>query len=121
MSLGRAEMGCFVHSMYIVYTVPSGSADPKIPLVCSIAEAAKAASAMGRLTLHQTVSFVVILHFMTHFSIESPPGTGYICGSVDVFIFAAKGEGSPTCPPFAGHRRGRSLRNTHVLNLKLAL
>jgi len=59
---------------------------------------------------------VVILHFLAHFSIESPPGKGYICGSVDVFIFGAKGEGSPTCPPFAGHRRGRSLSNTHVLN-----
>ena len=59
---------------------------------------------------------VVILYFLAHFSIESPPGKGYICGSVDVFIFAAKGEGSPTCPRFAGRQRGRSLRNTHVLN-----
>ena len=75
-----------------------------------------ASSGMARLTLHQTASLVVILHFLAHFSIESPLGKGYICGSVDVFILGAKGEGSPTCPPFAGHRRGRSLRNAHVLN-----
>ena len=68
-----------------------------------------ASSGMARLTLDQTASLVVILHFVAHFSIESPLGKGYICGSVDVFIFAAKGEGSPTCPPFVGHRRGRSL------------
>ena len=62
------------------------------------------------------MTIVVILHFLAHFSIENSPVTRYICGSVDVFVLAAKGEGSPTCPPFAGHRRGRSLRNTHVLN-----
>ena len=54
--------------------------------------------------------------FSASSSLAHPPVKGYICGSVDVVIFAAKGEGSPTCPPFAGHRRGRSLRNTHVLN-----
>ena len=116
MSLGRVEMADFVHRSHILCTVPSGSAGLKIALMCSIAEGANATSGMGRLTLHQTVSLVVILHSLAHFSIESPPGKGYICGSVDVFIFAAKGEGSPTCPPFAGRRRGRSLSNTHVLN-----
>jgi len=55
---------------------------------------------------------VVILHLLPVFPLAHPPATGYISGSVDVSIFAAKGEGSPTCPPFAGHRWGRSLRNT---------
>jgi len=45
---------------------------------------------MGRLTLYQAVSLVVILHFMTDFSIESPPVKGYICGSVDVSILDPK-------------------------------
>ena len=67
---------------------------------------ANATSGMGRLTLHQAVSLVVILCFLPHFSIENSPLTGYICGSVDVFIFAAKGEGSPTCLPFAGRADG---------------
>ncbi len=115
MSLSRAEMACFVHSMWIVCTIPSGSADLKIALVCSIAEDAKAISGMGRLTLHQAVSLVVILYFLAHFSIENSPVKGYICGSVDSLIFGAKGEGSPTCSRFAGRRRGRSLCNTHVL------
>jgi len=39
-------------------------------------------------------------------SLAHPPGTGYICGSVDVFILAAKGEGSPTCSRFAGAPTG---------------
>ena len=87
MSLSRAEMACFVHSMYILCTILSGSADLKTALVCSIAEGAKAISGMDRLTLPQTVSLVVILHSLVHFSIESPPLKGYICGSVDVYIF----------------------------------
>ena len=86
MSLDRAITACLVHRIQILCTVLSGSADLKIALVCSIAEGAKATSDMGRLTLHQTVSLVVILHFMTHFSIESQPGKGYISGSVDVFV-----------------------------------
>ena len=79
------------------------------------AKRALASSGMARLTLQQTTSLVVILHFVSHFSIENALVTGYIFGSVDMFVLGAKGEGSPTCPPFAGHRRGRSLRNTHVL------
>ena len=109
MSLGRAEMGCFVHSMWIVCTIPSGSADLNTALVCSIAEGAKAISGMGRLTLQQTVRLVVMLHLLPVFPLAHPPATGYISGSVDVSIFATKGESSPTCRPFAGHRRGRSL------------
>ena len=64
MSLGRVEMGCLVHSICILCTVLTGSADLKIALVCSIAEGAKATSGMGRLILRRTVSLVAILHLL---------------------------------------------------------
>jgi len=68
----------------------SGSAELKIALACSIAEGAKATSGMGRLTLYQAVSLVVILHLMTHFSIEDSPLKGYISGSADIYIFSSQ-------------------------------
>jgi len=40
----------------------------------------------------------------------------YISSSGCTLTFEAKGEGSPARPLFAGHRRGRSLRNTHIPN-----
>jgi len=64
MSLDQAEMGCVVHIIGILCTVLSGSADLKTALVCSSVEATNATSGMGRLTLHQTVSLVVILRFL---------------------------------------------------------
>ncbi len=64
MSLDRAEMACFVHIIYILCTVLTGSADRKTALVCSIAEGVNATSGMGRLTLHQAVSLVVLLRFL---------------------------------------------------------
>ena len=78
------------------------------------AKRALASSGMARLTLYQTVSLVVILHPLAHFSIENSPVTGYICGSVDVFVFAAKGEGSPTCPPFCGAPTGTESERPEV-------
>jgi len=64
MSLGRAEMACFVHIIVVLCTVLTGSADRKTALVYSIAEATNATSGMGRLTLHQAVSLVVILRLL---------------------------------------------------------
>ncbi len=108
-----------LHIVYILCTVLTGSADRKTALVYSIAEATNATSGMGRLTLHQTVSLVVILHLLAHFSIENSPVKGYICGSVDILILGAEGEGSPTCPRFAGRRRGRSLNPLRGAALEL--
>jgi hypothetical protein len=51
MSLDRAKMACFVHNLLILCTVPSGSADLKTALVCSIAEGATATYGTARLTL----------------------------------------------------------------------
>jgi len=36
-----------------------------------------------------------------------------------MFVFGAKGEGSPACPRFAGHRRGRSLNPLRGAALEL--
>ena len=64
---------------------------------------------LGCLSNTLAARFAVILHLLAHFSIENALVKGYICGSVDMFVAGAKGEGSPACSPFAGRRRGRSL------------
>jgi len=54
--------------------------------------------------------------FCLDLSLEYLTSAVYLSRSGYTLIFGAKGEGSPARPLFAGHRRGRSLRNTHVLN-----
>ena len=65
MSLGRAEMACFVHIIYTLYS-SEWLCGRENSLVYAVAEGAKGTSGMGRLTLHQTVSLVVILHLLAH-------------------------------------------------------
>lgn len=61
-------------------------------------------------------SLVVILRFLVHF-FSCTPGCRSIYSPWRPFPdFRARREGSPVRPPFAGHRRGRSLRNAYVLN-----
>ena len=52
------------------------------------------------------VRIVIILHFLAHFSIENPPVTGYISGSVDIFVFGAKGEAFSDVPAVCGAPTG---------------
>ncbi len=52
--------------------------------------------------------------FCLDFSIEYLTSAVYLSRSDYTLIFGAKGEGSPARLLFAGHRRGRSLRNTHA-------
>ena len=114
MSLSRVEMGCIVHIIGILCTIPSGSADLKTALVCSIAEGAKAIYGMGRLTLQQTVRFVVILHLLPVFPLAHPPVTGYISGSVDIFACGAKGEVFSDVPAVCGSPTGTESEQTEI-------
>ena len=54
--------------------------------------------------------------FCLDFSLEYLTSAVYLSCSGYTLTFEAKSEGSLACSPFAGHRRGRSLRNTDVLN-----
>ncbi len=52
--------------------------------------------------------------FYLDFSLEYLTSAVYLSRSGYTLIFGAKGEGSPARLQFAGHQRGRSLRNTHT-------